>query len=111
MKFRRAAFTLIELLITTSVASVLGGIIYVVASEGVVSFARNASINRAYTDARITIDRLATAIDSAGQTPTLVDATGTALVGATQAQGIRFYRYGTGAMLPRFLRVRLLVPL
>ena len=94
MKLRRAdAFTLIELLITTSVGTILGGIIYLVASEGVVSFARNTSINRAYTEARTTINRIASNIESAGQSPILVDATGTAQYTAAQAQGVRFYRY------------------
>ena len=96
MKLRRIdAFTLIELLITTSVGTVLGGIIYLVASEGVVSFARNTSINRAYTEARTTINRIASAIESAGQAPVLVDMNGIPVTNpGTKAQaGVRFYRY------------------
>lgn len=96
MKIRRAAaFTLIELLISTGVASALGAILYVVATEGVTSFARNASVNRSYNEARSALDRIAGQVQSAGQTPVLVDANGTALTNASQAQGVRFYRYST----------------
>ena len=94
MKTRRtAAFTLVELLVSTSVATVLGGIMYLVASEAVVAFARNTSINRSYTEARATIDRIAAAAESAGQNPIITDANGTAQFAALQGQGVRFYRY------------------
>ncbi len=99
MKNRHAAaFTLIEVLITTLVSAVVGGIIYLVASEGLTSFARNASLNRGYTDARSAIDQIAAAIQSAGHAPTLLDANGvplTTVTSTTAAEGVRFYRYGS----------------
>lgn len=88
---RRAAFTLVEALVSTVVASLLGGIVYVVAVEAVTSFARNVSINRSYTEARMTLDRIAQTVGSAGHTPILIDANG-ATTANSPAAGIRFYR-------------------
>ena len=102
MKSRRqAAFTLIELLMAAGVSTILGGIIYAIASEGLYSFARNASINRAYTDARRTVDRITADVQSAGYYPTLLDATGSPITVNTgkpmtdAAAGVRFYRAGS----------------
>ena len=91
---RRAAFTLIELLIAASISSVVGLVIYGVASEGLVDFARNTSINRSYSNARQAIDRISIAMQSAGHTPLLVDATG-ADTTTTPGAGIRFWRYSS----------------
>ena len=92
---RTAAFTLTEMMIATTLSGVLAGIIYLVAGESLASFARNVSINRAYTDARLTLDRIAQTVATAGHTPILVDTNGLALTNVTtttQAAGIRFYR-------------------
>ena len=88
---RSAAFTFTEIMISMTLAGVLGSIIYLVSTEALASFARNASINRSYTDARITIDRLAQTIASAGHVPILVDTNG-APTTVSPAAGIRFYR-------------------
>lgn len=93
MKRHPRAFTIVELLIATGVSVVLSGIIYTVGSEALASFARNISINRSYTDARLSLERIGNAMQSAGHTPILVDSTGVTASG-TQAAGIRFYRYG-----------------
>ena len=97
-KARLAAFTLMELLVATAASTILGGVIYTVASEGLVSFAKNASVNRAFSEARSSIDQITGNLQSAGYTPTLLDANGAILTGATSAtgpaQGVRFYRYG-----------------
>ena len=93
-KRRRAAgFTLVEAMVSTAVAGILGGIIYLVATESLTSFARNVSINRSYTDARMTLDRIAQTVGSAGHTPVLIDTDGAATT-ASPAAGIRFYRAG-----------------
>ena len=92
---RTAAFTLIELLMAAGASTILAGIIYTVASEGLFSFARNASINRAFSEARNSIDHITANLQSAGYTPVLLDATGAVATSATAAaQGVRFYRYG-----------------
>lgn len=90
---RSSAFTLIELLIATAVSVVLSGIIYTVGSEALISFARNISINRSYTDARLSLERIGSAAQTAGHTPVLIDSAGL-ITSATPAAGIRFYRYG-----------------
>ncbi len=92
---RRRAFTIVELLVATGVSVVLSGIIYTIGSEALASFARNISINRSYSDARLSLERIGNALQSAGHKPILVDNTGVALPdGTTQGAGIRFYRYG-----------------
>ena len=99
MKTRRfSAFTLVELLVATCISAVLGLILYGVASEALVNFARNISINRSYSNARQSLDRIAIAMQSAGHVPILVDATGTDIVSASVgslAAGIRFWRYSS----------------
>jgi prepilin-type N-terminal cleavage/methylation domain-containing protein len=96
----RGAFTLVEMLVTLSMFGVLGGIVYGIATEALVAFARNTSINKSYTDARLSIDRLAQLIQSAGHPPSLVDVSGTPLTTNTNgpAPGVRFYR-GSSAPL------------
>ena len=98
---RTAAFTLVEMMISMTLAGVLGGIIYLVSGEALASFSRNISINRSYTDARMTIDRIQQTVATAGHTPVLVDTNGALMpsvaAGATPAPaaGIRFYRANT----------------
>ena len=94
---RSAAFTLVEILVATCLSSVVGLIVYGVASEGLTSFARNVSINRSYSNARQSIDRISIAMQSAGHTPILVTNTGTDVPSgtATTAAGIRFWRYNS----------------
>lgn len=97
-RHRAAAFTMVELLTAACISSVLGLAIYTVASEGVIAFARNISINRSYSNARQTLDRIAINLQSAGHTPILVGADGTDLASqtaGTSAAGIRFWRYGS----------------
>ena len=92
---RRAAFTLVELLVATCISAGLGLIIYGVAEEGLFAFARNISINRSYSNARQTLDKIAIEMQSAGAVPILVDATGADIIAGstTYAAGIRFWRY------------------
>ena len=91
---RLAAFTLIELLMAAGASVLLASIIYTVASEGLYSFARNASINRAFSEARTSIDHITANLQTAGYTPVLVDATGAVTTSPTAAAaGVRFYRY------------------
>ncbi len=90
---RPAAFTLAELLVTAGLSVILASIIYTVGSEALVSFARNISINRSYSDARIALDRIAQTVQSSGHTPVLVNSDGLTTAAASPAAGIRFYRY------------------
>ena len=89
---RREAFTLIELLMAAAASVFLASIIYTAGSEMLLSFARNISINRSYSDARITLERIAQTMESAGHTPVLINADGLTLATTTPAAGIRFYR-------------------
>ncbi len=94
--WRQTAFTLVEVLVSLSLVGVLGGIIYALAIEAVTSFARNVSLNKSYTDARMSFARVGNALQSCGQIPTPLGKDGTttnAGVGPFY-YGVRFYRYG-----------------
>lgn len=105
MKKSRAAFTLVELLVAACVSVLLAGIIYTMGSEALFSFSRNVSLNRAYSEARNSMDRIGELMQSAGNIPVLLNEDGsnwgsTAITGApnglaTRAAGMRFYRYST----------------
>ena len=96
-----AAFTLAELLVASAASVFLASIIYMAGSEMLISFARNISINRSYSDARSALERIAQTLESAGYTPTLIDSDGLTPLsplinpqtGAPNpAAGISFYR-------------------
>lgn len=87
----KAGFTFVEAMISLSLSGLLAGMIYVIATESLTSFARNVSINRSYTDAHQTLDRIAQTVGTAAHTPVLIDANG-ATTASTPAAGIRFYR-------------------
>ncbi len=101
---RAAAFTLAEMLVTVALSGVLGSIIYVVGTESLTSFARNVSINRSYSEARIAMDRIAGAVSSAGHLPVLINADGYTAAAVTtsapRAAGIRFYQCVSPNPLP-----------
>ena len=88
------AFSLVELLVAGAVSTVVGLIIYGVATEGLIAFARNVSINRSYSDARRSLDRVAAAMQSSGHVPILLTTAG-ADTTTSPAAGVRFWRYGT----------------
>jgi hypothetical protein len=93
-KSRRNAFTLVEMMVSAGVACLVGLVILYLETENLTAFERNFSINRSYGDARRTLDRIAIEIQSAGDAPVLVDATGASTT-TTPAPGIRFWRYGS----------------
>ena len=72
---RHAGFTLMELMVSSAIACFIGIIIYTVATENLVAFEKNFSINRSYGDGRRSLDRLGIAMQSAGHVPILIDAT------------------------------------
>ncbi len=101
MKMRRsAAFTLVELLVAACLSSVVGLIVYGIASEGLVDFARNVSINRSYSNGRQAVDKIAVTMRSAGHTPVMINASGADITptptynptSPTYQAGIRFWR-------------------
>lgn len=95
-RVRRAAFTLVEIMVALTLSGVLGGILYALSTEALLSFARNVSINKSYTDARLALDRLGVAVQCAAQSPQLVGVDGKPTT-ASPAAGLRFYRYAPQA--------------
>ena len=91
----RTAFTLVELVVTLSLMGVLGSIIYALGTEALTAFARNVSLNKSYTDARLSFGRIGNALQSAGQVPTPLKKDGTPDAGTgPYYYGVKFYRYG-----------------
>ena len=96
----RSAFTIVELMIAGAVACFVGLIVFGVASEALVAFERNFSINRSYSDARRTLDRISVAMQSAGHTPVLIDATGadSPPTRPPRPPGVRFWHYSSSPL-------------
>ena len=94
IRLRSAAFTLVEVMVAAGVSCIIGLVIYGVASEALLAFGRNISINRSYGEARRSLDRIGLAMESAGHTPVLLDATGATTL-SSPAAGIRFWRYSS----------------
>ena len=99
---RPRAFTLVEVSVATAIFAMLGLVVYGVASEGLFAFSRNISINRSYGEARRALERIGSALGTAGYQPQLLDGNGAALLNADgtantvgPAAGIRFWRYGS----------------
>lgn len=86
------AFTLVESLVACTLLGTVGAIIYTLANAGLLSFARNLSINKSYEDARSTLEWIALYVQSAGQMPTLLEADGDSVSGTGPAAGILVYR-------------------
>ena len=89
---RSGAFTLAELLVASAASVFLASIIYTAGSEMLLAFARNISINRSYSDARLALERIAQTVETAGHTPVLINNDGLTLATTSPAAGIRFYR-------------------
>ena len=94
---RHAGFTLAELLVSTAVAVIIGGIAYSLLGAAMSLYIRNLSLNKSDNSLRVSMQRLKRHVTLATSTPQLVnyDPTRTpamliaAPVGTTTAQGIR----------------------
>lgn len=74
---------------------VLGGIIYALGTEALTAFARNVSLSKSYTDARLSFGRIGNPLQSSGQVPTPLLKTGAVDTSTgPYYSGVKFYRYG-----------------
>lgn len=87
---RQSGFTLIEVLISTAMIGLTGGIIFVVSNTGMVLFAKNSAINVAHQQARSSVMQMVQDIHSAVSYPRLVDTSLVVVTGTGPAAGISF---------------------
>jgi type II secretory pathway pseudopilin PulG len=88
---KRKAFTIVELLVGTAVASVLALAIFALMNAGMILSAKNLSLNLTSNSMRSTLDRVEQVVQMADTMPELIDNTGT-VVTTGPAAGIKFDR-------------------
>lgn len=95
-RLRQRAAALIELMISTAIMGITGGIIYYILNTGMILFAKNTAINIAHQEARVAVLQMEQDLHSAISIPTLTDASKTAVAGVGPAAGISFQLFGGG---------------
>ncbi len=86
-----AAFTLIEVLITSGVVAIVGGIILVLLTMGLTLYTQNVSLGQTHFGGLVSTEQLLLKVATASEVPTLVDEAGATLAGNGPAAGVRFY--------------------
>lgn len=112
-RFRRGGFTLVELLVASSLGSVLGVAIVLYWGSALRLIARNLATNHSHDSARVSIERMLSDLHGAASNLCLVNFNGTTYTDATptvtgnqdtytgqylstRANGVRFFRYAGG---------------
>lgn len=90
-----------ELMITTAVFALTGGMIFFFLNSGMSLYAKNTAMNAAHQQARAGVDQMLANIHAAVSIPQLVDQTLTALPppGTGPAAGINFQKFDSGPYL------------
>ncbi len=106
---RSAGFTLVEMMITSVVFALTGGLIFFFLNSGMILYAKNTAVNAAHQQARSGVDQMLANIHSAVSIPQLVDQNLTPLPppGTGPAAGINFQQFDSG---PYLLSTALNVP-
>jgi hypothetical protein len=91
----RAAFTLVELLITASLVVIVGGLVFVSLHAGVHLFGKNVAINLPYQSSRAAFDLLQRDLHGSIAEPRLIDASLASVSGPGPAAGVAL-RYHVG---------------
>lgn len=95
---RRRAAALIELMISTTIVLITGGIVFTILNTGMVLFAKNTAINMAHQQARIAVLQMEQDLHSAVSIPQLVDSNKNVVTGTAAAAGISFQLYAKGPL-------------
>lgn len=95
---QRDGMTLVELMITTSITAIIGGIVFVVLTMGMNLYAKNTAVNAAHQQARAGVDQMLQNIHGAVSIPQLVDSNLQAIPapGTGPATGISFQLFDAG---------------
>lgn len=96
-----SGFTLVELMITSVVFALTGGMIFIFLNSGMTLFAKNTALNAAHQQARAGVDQMLANIHAAVSIPQLVDKNLTPLPppGTGPAAGINFQKFDSGPYL------------
>ncbi len=89
---------LIELMVSTTIVLMTGGIIFYILNTGMVLFAKNTAINMAHQQARVAVLVMEQDLHSAVSIPQLVDANKSPVAGNGPAAGISFQLYAKGPL-------------
>lgn len=89
---------LIELMVSTTIVLMTGGIIFYILNTGMVLFAKNTAINMAHQQARVAVLTMEQDLHSAVSIPQLVDASKNPVTGSGPAAGISFQLYAKGPL-------------
>jgi type II secretory pathway pseudopilin PulG len=92
---RLTAFTLVEIMVTTSIIGVVGLIIFSLLNTGLILGAKNTAVNTAHQQARIAMMRMLQDLHSTVSQPYLID-TSYNQVATTSAAGISFQTWWGG---------------
>ena len=95
---RQRGAALIELMVSTTIVLMTGGIIFYILNTGMVLFAKNTAINMAHQQARVAVLTMEQDLHSAVSIPQLVDASKNAVAGNGPAAGISFQLYAMGPL-------------
>ncbi len=88
---RRAAFTLVEVLMSCMLTVVVGAVVYATMRTGSLLSTKNIALNRSHDELRSALDRLASNLRMARNVPTLLNTSG-AVVANGPAAGLRYDR-------------------
>ena len=93
---RAAAFTLIEVLISTSIMAMAGGSVYLALTMGLNQFAKNISVNAAHQQLLQAFNHMERDVHASLSVPQLLNADLTPYTGTGSAAGIALQRYSMG---------------
>jgi prepilin-type N-terminal cleavage/methylation domain-containing protein len=93
-----SGFSLVELMITSAVFALTGGLVFIFLNSGMTLYAKNTAVNAAHQQARSAADQMLANIHAAVSIPQLVDDTLTPLPppGTGPAAGINFQKFDSG---------------
>ena len=92
----RAAFTIVEVLITSSLVATMGGLVFLSLHAGLQLFGKNLAINLPYQSSRVAFDLLQRDLHSSAAAPQLIDAALAGVAGAGPAAGVALRAYSGG---------------
>ena len=93
---RQTAFTLVEILMSTAIMAIVGGILFTTLWHGTILFARNTAINIAHQQARVAVMKMEKDLHSCVSVPQLIAINRTPVGGNGPAAGIAFQHFAQG---------------
>ena len=91
-----AAFTLIEVLVTSSLIATIGGLVFVSLQAGVNLFGKNIAINLPYHSSRVAFDLVQRDLHSSAAAPQLINAALAGVAGPGPAAGVALRSFAGG---------------